>query len=149
HAYMPTHSYVYVPSREHWPAGSVNARIPPVGMIDSNGQPVLDEKGEQRTMSASAWLDRNRPVEQMTWAPGLPLLIHDRLISEGGWIERNGVTCFNLYRPPTIAPGDAAMAGPWLDHVRKIFPDDANHIVQWLAHRVQRPQEKINHGLVL
>jgi Family of unknown function (DUF5906) len=40
-------------------------------------------------------------------------------------------------------------ANPWLDHVHKIYPDDANHIIIWLAHRVQRPQEKINHGLVL
>ena len=45
------------------------------------------------------------------------MLIHDRLIAEGGWIERQGVTVFNLYRPPTIEHGDAAKAGPWLDHV--------------------------------
>ena len=28
------------------------------------------------------------------------MLIKDRLVSNGGWIEREGVTCFNLYRPP-------------------------------------------------
>jgi hypothetical protein len=33
-------------------------------------------------------------------------------------------------------------------HVRVIYPDDAEHIFDWLAHRVQRPQEKINHALV-
>jgi hypothetical protein len=38
---------------------------------------------------------------------------------------------------------------PWLDHVRQVFGDDAEHIVNWLAHRVQRPHEKINHALVL
>src|SRR5262249_32973495 len=27
--------------------------------------------------------------------------------------------------------------------------DEAHHIIKWLAHRVQRPQEKINHALVL
>ena len=85
----------------------------------------------------------------MTWAPGQPMLMRDRLISDGGWIERKGVTVFNLYRPPHIEPGNAAEAGRWLDHVRKVFPDDADHIVQWLAHRVQRPHEKINHALVL
>jgi hypothetical protein len=77
------------------------------------------------------------------------MLIQNRLISDGGWIERKGVTCFNLYRPPTINPGDAAEAGPWLAHVNYVFPDDAEHIIKWLAHRVQRPQEKINHALVL
>ena len=136
-AYMPTHSYIFTPSREMWPASSVNARIPP--LLDGNGKPI----------SASAWLDRNSPVEQMTWAPGKPMLIKNRLISDGGWIERNGVTCFNLYRPPVIELGNATAAAPWTDHVHHVFPDDARHIISWLAHRVQCPQEKINHALVL
>ncbi|MGZ5172361.1 MAG: hypothetical protein ACXWCY_33540 [Burkholderiales bacterium] len=38
---------------------------------------------------------------------------------------------------------------PWLDLVHKLFPDQADHIVAWLAQRVQRPHEKINHALVL
>jgi hypothetical protein len=33
--------------------------------------------------------------------------------------------------------------------VRCVYPDDADHIIVWLAHRVQRPGEKINHALVL
>jgi len=133
YAYMPMHSYIYAPTRELWPASSVNARVPP----------------PTKVLKANLWLDQHRPVEQMTWAPGSPMLIANRLISEGGWIERNGVTCFNLYRPPTIKPGTAAKAEPWLDHVSKVFGDDADHIVKWLAHRVQRPADKINHALVL
>lgn len=137
HAYMPMHSYIFAPSREMWPAASINARIPP--LQDKNEKPI----------SASAWLDRNKPVEQMTWAPGKPMLIKNRLISDGGWIERNGMMCFNLYRPPVTEPGNAAEAAPWIDHVRHVFSDDAEHIIRWLAHRVQCPQEKINHALVL
>jgi hypothetical protein len=75
-------------------------------------------------MKASAWLDKNRPVEQMTWAPGLPMLVCDRLISDGGWIERNGVTCFSLYRPPARKLGNADKAGPWLTHAKQVFGDD-------------------------
>jgi Family of unknown function (DUF5906) len=150
HAYMPMHNYIFAPSREPWPASSVNARIPPIPVFDSNGRPVLDKNAEQETILASAWLDKNKPVEQMTWAPGLPMVIQDRLIAEGGWIERPGVACFNLYLPPIIEPGTAAEAERWLDHIYKVFgKDDAGHIVKWLAHRVQRPQEKINHALVL
>jgi hypothetical protein len=148
-AYMPMHTYIYAPTRDMWPAGSVNARVPPVALVDGSGKPVLDADGKQKFISASAWLDRNKPVEQMTWAPGSPMRVHDRLISEGGWIERKGVTVFNLYRPPLIAPGNAAEAERWLDHVRRVYPDDADHIVKWCAHRVQRPHEKINHALVL
>jgi Family of unknown function (DUF5906)/Bifunctional DNA primase/polymerase, N-terminal len=155
YAYMPLHSYIFAPSREHWPASSVNSRLGAVPLLNFNGTPA-NEKGDEKKisasekkMSASAWLDRNRPVEQMTWAPGLPMLVRDRLISEGGWIERDGVACFNLYRPPTIEPGYAAEADRWLDHIHKVFGDDGKHIVRWLAHRVQHPQEKINHAIVL
>jgi hypothetical protein len=136
YAYMPTHSFIYVPSRDHWSPASVDARLDPV-QVD----------GE--TLKASKWLASNRPVEQMTWAPGEPMLIENRLISEGGWIEHRGVRCFNLYRPPMLEHGDARLAKPWIDHVRRVYPDDAEHIFNWLAQRVQRPDVKINHALVL
>jgi hypothetical protein len=137
HAYMPMHSYIFAPTGEMWPASSVNTRLPPCAGDDG------------KEMKANAWLDRNQAVEQMTWAPGLPMLIQDRLISDGGWIERKAVRCFNLYRPPTIKQGDPSQAEPWLAHIRKVFPGDAEHIVKWLAQRVQRPQDKINHALLL
>jgi hypothetical protein len=141
HAYMPHHSsYIFAPSREIWPAASVNSRIPPV---------TITENGKEKKISASAWLANNRAVEQMTWAPGLPMIVPDRLVSEGGWIERKGVSCFNLYRPPTIRRGDPNQAGLWLNLVEQIFPNDYKHIVSWLAHRVQYPEAKINHALVL
>jgi Family of unknown function (DUF5906) len=149
HAYMPMHSYIFAPAREIWPAGSVNSRIPPIRLVDKQGNALVDEKGKQKTLPASTWLDQHKPVEQMTWAPGEPMLVRDRLISDGGWINRKGVSCFNLYRPPTIEPGDAGQAGPWRDHAHKVFGDDATHIIMWLAHRVQRPAEKINHALAL
>jgi hypothetical protein len=148
-AYKPKHNYIYTPTGEAWPAGSVNASIPPVKRVASDGSPVLNTKGQQVHIVASEWLDRNQSVEQITWAPGLPELIEDRHISEGGWIRRNGVTCLNLYRPPNIKPGDPSKAGPWLDHLHRIYPDDADHFIKWFGHRVQRPEEKPNHALVL
>ena len=33
--------------------------------------------------------------------------------------------------------------------MRRVYPADADHIIRWLAHRVQRPNEKCNHALVL
>ena len=135
-AYMPMHNYAFLPTRDTWPASSVNARVPPVAQ---GGKKI----------SASAWLDSNAPVEQMTWQPGAPMLVKDRLISEGGWIDRPGCTVLNLYRPPTLVRGIAAEASVWLDHVRRVYPNEGDHIVHWLAQRVQRPAEKINHALVL
>jgi hypothetical protein len=149
YAYLPTHSYLYRPTRELWPAASVNAKIAPITLVDEHGEPVLDDKGKPKSMSAAAWLDANRSVEQMTWAPGEPELIKDRHVSEGGFIAHKGATTYNFYRPPTLVHGAAGKAQPWCDHVRRVFGDDADHIALWLAHRVQRPQEKINHALVL
>jgi hypothetical protein len=43
-------------------------------------------------------------------------------------------------------------AGPWLQHFHRVYPDDAEHLIAWLAHRAQRPQrpwEKINHAFVM
>jgi hypothetical protein len=84
----------------------------------------------------------------MTWSPGEPTLVENRLIADGGWFERHGCKVFNLYRPPVINP-TAGDAGPWLDLVTRVFPDQAEHIISFLAHRVQRPAEKVNHALVL
>jgi hypothetical protein len=141
YAYMPMHNYIYAPARTTWPAASVNARIRPIA--------ITGEGGKRLMLPANAWLDRNRPIEQMIWAPGLPVTVRNKLLLDGGWIEREGVTCFNLYHPPTIAPGDPAKVAIWLDHIRYVYPNDADHILNWLAHRVQKPQDKINHALVL
>lgn len=148
HAYMPMHNYIFAPSGETWPATSVNSRIPPVPLV-RDGEPVLDDDGEQVMLKASVWLDQHSAVEQMTWAPGEPQVIADRLIAEGGWIQRPGCHVFNGYRPPSELPGDATKAQPWIDHVRHVYPAEAEHIMDWLAHRVQKPEEKINHALVL
>jgi hypothetical protein len=111
YAYMPAHDYIFTPTRETWPGTSIDSRIAPVVLPG-----ILDRKGKPVKISASKWLDQHRSVEQMTWAPGLPMVIADRLIENGVWIDRSGVSCFNLYQPPTIIPGDAGKAEKWLDH---------------------------------
>jgi hypothetical protein len=149
-AYMPSHTYIFMPCCEIWTAKSIDARLNRVPVLNKNGSPRRNKNGKPMTVSAGKWLDRNRPVEQMSWCPGMPKLIPDRLVVDGGWIERKEVTVFNLYRPPLPKPGEATAAKPWIDHLYKLFNrDDASHIIKWLAHRVQRPGEKINHGLVL
>jgi hypothetical protein len=147
-AYLPTHVYIFTPCREIWTGVSVNAVLPRVPVRTESGGLVRDQDGKPVTILPTADLDRNHAVVQMTWSPGHPMLIKDRLVVDGGWIERPDVTSFNHYRPPRIKPGDAGKAGPWLEHLYRIYPSDAEHSINWLAHRVQRPQEKINHALV-
>jgi len=149
YAFMPKHLYIFAPTGDLWPAASLDARLPKIPLIDARGQPVLDKKGNPKTMPPHLWLDRNRPVEQMTWVPGEPQAIAGRLAAEGGWVVRKGVTGFNLYRPPQVKPGDASKADRWLELVHRLYPEGAQHIVAFCAHRIQRPAEKINHALVL
>jgi hypothetical protein len=149
-AYMPKHLYIFKPTGEMWPASSVNARLPRIPLKKKNGAPVRDGDGKPKYTTPSRWLDKHQAVEQMTWAPGEPQRIVGRLVSDGGWIERDGVTTFNLYRPPAPhGASNAANAGRWVELVRRIYPDNADHIIAFCAHRIQRPAEKINHGLVL
>ena len=136
-AHMPDHKYIFTPTRDLWPASSIDSRLPKVRGADGQG------------MKPSQWLDQNRPVEQMVWAPGESMLIQNRLMHDGGWVNHSGVTSFNLYREPILADGDPNDAGPWLTHIRRIYGDDADHIVHWFAQRVQNPGVKINHALVL
>jgi hypothetical protein len=136
HAYMKSGQYIYVPARDMWPAKSVDARVPPIG-------------SGKDTISASKWLATNRAVEQITWAPGEPEIIKDKLISVGGWLDRAGARVFNQYLPPAIVPGDPDAANKWVEHVHRVYPNDAAWVISYLAFKVQYPGTKINHALVL
>jgi hypothetical protein len=58
-AYMPGHSYIFMPCRDIWPSASVNSRLGPQPVLDANGRPKR-RKGKDVMISASAWLDQNR-----------------------------------------------------------------------------------------
>jgi len=132
-AYMPTHTCIFIPTRELWPVESVNARLPKIG----------------KTLPAK-WLFKNACIEQMTWAPGKPAIIRNQLVLEGGWEERHGVSVFNLYRPPPAICGNPRAVQPWIELTFKVFcEEDANHLIKWCAHKVQHPEVKINHALIL
>ena len=79
---------------------------------------------------------------------GQALEIKDRLFDNGAWVERAGCNTLNLYKPPKIVPkvGDASL---WVNHVHRLYPDEAEHLIKWFAHRRQRPGEKINHAVVM
>lgn len=135
-AFLPTHEYIHAPSGRLLPARSIDTHLPHVG------------EGNDR-VKPSVWLDRTKAIIEMTWDPGETQIIDGRIASNGGWIHKPGCRTFNLYRPPVPLAGQADKATMWRDYLRAIYPDDADHIEQWLASRVQRPGVKINHALVL
>ena len=140
-ALAPMNSFIFVPTRDLWPAASVDARLPPMVV-------VVDD--EPKRIKPHVWLSSRRSVEQMTWVPGQDMVIKNRLIANDGWVERYGVKSFNMYRPPRLRRGDPTLVGPWLDHVDMLLSaEERQHVVSWLAHRVQRPGEKINHALLI
>lgn len=159
YAYMPAHSYLFVPTGDLWPASSVNTRSnPPLGEDGRRAMMKVPRKSkggeiqfEEVSMPVSVWLDKNHPVEQMSWVPGEPRIIRDRLLNSGGWMERQGCASYNLYHPPTLILGnpESINSEPWIEHLHHLYGQHALHITQWLAHRVQKPGEKINHALVL
>jgi hypothetical protein len=140
-AHLPSHSYLYVPTRELWPSSSVNGCGVP--------WPKVQTPSGVQKVAPSRWLDKHRAVQQMAWHPGEPLLIRDKVLQVSGWAAHPGAAVFNLYRPPQRPQGDASKAGPWLEHVRRVFPDDAAHLIDWLAYKAQHPGDKINHAIVL
>lgn len=96
---------------------------------------------------ARAALYNSSPVHSLTWAPGYPeRFTLDKL--DPTYVDGDVVWLYNEYRaphPPTIE-GDVS---PWLDLIRRLYPDDVDHIVNYFADAVQSPQHKCNHALVL
>jgi hypothetical protein len=94
--------------------------------------------------------DEKRRVAELTWWPGKPAVICDTLVRNGGGIiPMRGTNTFNRYRKALLKPGKFPEPKRWLDHIDLIYHDDLEHIVQWLAWRVQHPETKILHALVL
>jgi hypothetical protein len=161
YAFLPTHTYIFIATSDLWPAVSLNAIMGKVKIgtekVKLKKKDKVDRDGpdeyrvEEVTMPASLWLDRHRPVQQMGWAPGYPQTIDNKLADEGGWVDHQGAKTFNTYKPPPARnpAGDARKAGPWVELLRDVYPDHADHIAAYLAHLIQYPGVKINHALVM
>lgn len=152
-AFLPTHQYIYMPDTtgKLWVRSSIDAyfgskKVGTKLKKVKKGEPPATEPVKIPT---SLWLDRNMAVTSITWAPGMPQLIYDRMPGEGGWVEKNGAVTFNLYRGPDVYVASDKNAQRWVDFVRFIYGDYAGHIILFFAHCVQRPGVKINHALVL
>jgi hypothetical protein len=137
--YGPKGQYIHIPTRALWPAKGVDKSVDP--------KDTRLPKGER----PSDWLMRCQRVEQIVWAPDESEIIEGKYLNPvgGEWAPDPTARIFNRYTSPSIAHGSSELAGPWLDHVRMVYPDEWEHIVRWMAHRVQRPGEKVNHALVL
>lgn len=97
-------------------------------------------------------VDTGLTVEGSTWWPGKPRFIHSMVISERGAMPLKGAACYNSYIPPErTAPPPGLSPEPWLAHVKKLYPDptEHEHFFDFCAHMIQKPDEKVNHGIVM
>jgi hypothetical protein len=131
-AYLPEHKYIFKATGALWPPATINS------ILGANATNVLDNVN---------------PAHCMTWAPGLPTLITDRVRDKAGWIGAEGKCTFNDFRmPPVFAGGDPALAQPWLDHIARLFPVGSveySHLIKVFAYRVRYPGEKVNYAIIL
>ena len=63
--------------------------------------------------------------------------------------EQSGVLHFQPVPPAAIIRGNAKAAARWRDHLHAVYPEEADHLEQWFAQRIQHPGVKLNHALVL
>lgn len=95
-------------------------------------------------------IERRRVCSNLFWAPGLPIVIRDKAVIDGALIDCRGNNLFNMYAEPCELPGDPALAKFWIDLGVFLWgEEDANDVMDFLAFKVQHPDIKINHALVL
>lgn len=105
----------------------------------------LNADGKAKRIEAATSYDENRVamggrmLAGITYAPGRNVLC-----------EHIGQVFGNKWRDarPMASGGDP---GPWLEHVQRLIPDDAErrHFLDALAFKVQNPGIKINHALLI
>lgn len=96
-------------------------------------QQIVTQKG--RSMVPASQVVTNKAID-IEWHPGKPRLVK----------TING-TVINSHVP--YRPGVEGDATPWIDHIYKLYPDQADAIIWYLAYTIQRPGVKINWALFL
>jgi hypothetical protein len=107
---------------------------------------VSNSEGKKRRIEASAWFDTFREdkgayaLHAMTYASG-----------DDWMVTKNGLVYGNVWRDarPKIK-GPVGDPQPWIDHCRRLVPDEQEleHIWDVMATRAQQPKTKINHAVL-
>lgn len=125
-AFLPDHTYIHRASGERFSAASVDELV---------------------TKEVRSVLALTVPVHKYTWAPGKG----ERFVLselDDTYVDGEKVWLYNSYRAPKphVHAGDASR---WLELVRRLYPDDVEHLISYFADAVQNPGRKCNHAVVL
>jgi hypothetical protein len=135
-AHLPSHKYINRFTRETYSVDAINGHL------------KRFTNGACQGMKPATWLDIYRAVHQMSWHPGYPEIIEGMRSDNGVLKPEPTGRIFNRYRESDVIGSDGD-ASPWVNHIKRIYPTDADYILQWFAYRIQNPGVKINHALVL
>lgn len=134
-----SNGYIYRPSGAIWVGASVDAACGPVNV-------------EGKLVKASLWIQEHARITTTTSTPAIKGdILKGYDCREGVLFESPSGAVYNKYRPPTIEPGDASLAGPFEAHIRRLMPreGDADQFMNYFAHRAQTPEEKPRFALLI
>jgi hypothetical protein len=107
---------------------------------------VVRQVGEKEALL----IEQGKVCSNLYWAPGLPTFMENCAIIDGELFDHPGNNLMNLYKgAPALLDGDPSQAGFWLELGEFLFGDDAEHLIKCLAFKMQHPDQKINHALVM
>lgn len=133
--------YVYVEDMERFLDTHTLAYRTKMGITDSHSF-------ELTKLAEALLVDSNlRRVSRVTYKPGAPEFCED-------YDPENGKTFtgFNRYAPPTVRmmnKNDAAWFAAHVDYICDGDGEAVDAIMDWMAHLVQHPEEKMNFGILL
>jgi len=137
--FAPSNNYIYKPTGAFWPAESVNSAGQYKNVNGIIAKPTV-------------WLKEHCTVTSITTDPSITDVLRDGYdYCDGEFIKNEGARLYNAYRAPRAERGDPRAASPYFDHIYKLMPSegDADQFLDYMAHRVQNPGEKIRFALLM
>ena len=114
-----------------------------------------DDRGRVRPIKPSVAILRveaGLTVETSTWWPGKPQFIENVVMTDRGMLRTKGAVTLNTYGAPDHSHlRTDRNPDQWIAHVRRLFPNELEHehFFDYAAHMMQRPHEKVNHGIIM
>jgi hypothetical protein len=142
YAFLPNNTYFHRPTRQFFPAASIDNAVPSIPVGTGVG-------GMPKTVKATKFLARNHPIHQATWWPGGDEVIENYVMRDGVWSHHPGIRVLNLYQPPTPPQPRGGSVDLWLNHIKMVYPDHWQLLVLWMAFVAQHPTVKVNWAVVL
>lgn len=126
--------------------------------LSTDALPVCVDKRHNLWVDADVYGYRCLFVDDLVFDPIIPAGRNEnKACNDGEIIDVQGHALFNLYCPPRISEGPYLEDNPLLyvqpfwDHVHKLLPygNDAEKIIEWCAHIIQKPYEKVRWAPIL